>query len=66
MSSLLEVYRSVQRKYPALPANLKPEQLTIVGNLLGGKNTFGVLPTGYGKSICYALPALFKDEVIAH
>ena len=30
----------------------------IIENILNGKNTLGILPTGGGKSICFQIPAL--------
>lgn len=39
----------------------KSRQEEIVTNLLDGKNTFVIMPTGGGKSMCYQLPALLLD-----
>ena len=40
-------------------------QWEIISNILSGRDTFGILPTGAGKSICYQIPALiFKGITI--
>lgn len=41
--------------------SFKGNQELIIRNLLDGKNTFVIMPTGGGKSMCYQLPALLQD-----
>lgn len=48
------------RKYFGF-SNFKGEQERIVQNVLDGKNTFVIMPTGGGKSLCYQLPALICE-----
>ena len=38
--------------------NFKPDQQKVIESFVAGNNTLGIMPTGYGKSICFQIPAL--------
>jgi len=42
--------------------HLKEEQRSVIINFVTGNDVFAVMPTGYGKTLCYAcLPNLFDQ-----
>ena len=43
---------------------LKKEQYKIIKNILNGNDVCGVLPTGFGKSVCYQLPFLYTNKSV--
>ena len=52
--------RSALRKYFGFDS-FKGSQEQIINNVLNGNNSFVIMPTGGGKSMCYQLPALLSN-----
>lgn len=44
-------------------SELKQEQLKVVMAFISGRDVFAILPTGYGKTLCYACLPLVFDEL---
>ena len=43
---------------------LKQHQTDVIRHILQKEDVFAILPTGYGKSLCYVLPPLMLDKVV--
>ncbi|WP_338407821.1 ATP-dependent DNA helicase RecQ [uncultured Flavobacterium sp.] len=41
----------------------RSSQIEIINSVLEGKDTFGLMPTGGGKSICFQVPAMMQDGI---
>ena len=43
--------------------SFRSPQIEIINSVLDGKDTFGLMPTGGGKSICFQIPALMQKGI---
>ena len=43
---------------------MKPQQLEVIESFIKGNDVFGVLPTGFGKSLCYGCLPLVYDTLL--
>jgi ATP-dependent DNA helicase RecQ len=59
---LLQEAEKLLRKYYGYPS-FREGQARIVQSVLAGNDTFAVMPTGAGKSICYQIPALMLQGI---
>ena len=55
--------RAVLRDRFGFPG-FRPGQEELVGSVLSGRDTLGVLPTGGGKTLCYQLPAFMMPGLV--
>lgn len=57
---MLEKAEKILKKYYGY-SNFRIGQDRIIKNILAGKDTFAIMPTGAGKSICFQIPAMLFD-----
>ncbi|MBX2828668.1 MAG: ATP-dependent DNA helicase [Flavobacteriaceae bacterium] len=55
----LDLYASLKKYFGF--TQFKGLQEDVIRSILANKNTFVIMPTGGGKSLCYQLPALMKE-----
>ncbi|MGE5605413.1 MAG: DEAD/DEAH box helicase, partial [Bacteroidota bacterium] len=57
---MLEEAERVLQKYYGYP-KFREGQAKIITSILQGNDTFAIMPTGAGKSICFQVPALIFE-----
>lgn len=61
-ASRLEAARQLLYKYFGYK-DFRPAQAPVVSDILAGRDTVAIMPTGAGKSICYQIPAMMMNGI---
>ncbi|MDW8800568.1 DNA helicase RecQ [Clostridium sp. A1-XYC3] len=59
---MLENAKGLLKRYYGYDSFRKGQE-KVIESILSGKDTFGIMPTGAGKSICYQIPALLLSGI---
>ncbi|PIC81253.1 ATP-dependent DNA helicase [Sporosarcina sp. P18a] len=59
---LMELQKVLHQKFGY--ESFRPGQQEVITELLAGRDTVAIFPTGMGKSLCYQLPAYLLDGVV--
>ena len=59
---MLEKASHVLQQYYGYKA-FRPAQEPVIASLIAGRDTFAIMPTGAGKSICFQVPAMLAEGV---
>ena len=65
MGEFKEAVQETLKSFPAIRYSLKKKQLELIEHAVNGRHTFGVLPTGFGKSVCFGLLENIRQKVMA-
>ena len=60
---VIDLYQNLRLRFPNLPENVKDKQVDILFRIINNKHTFGILPTGFGKSLIYFIATLMLELV---
>lgn len=61
-SKMFHDKQEILRKYYGY-STFREGQEELIDSILSGRDTFGIMPTGAGKSVCFQVPALLMDGI---